>query len=80
MLLACLPKLFNSGFRKGFAPKLIAQFECKSRDESFKPKYSMIEQYLSNKNESATMLKSKNFFYLNEEIYRVHKHVSGHKS
>jgi len=37
--------------------KLITQFACKSR--AFKPSYSMIEQCLSNKNESATMSKSK---------------------
>ena len=35
--------------------KLITQFYCKSRDESFKPSYSMIGQCLINKNESATM-------------------------
>jgi len=29
--------------------KLIEQFACKSRDESFKSSYSMIRQYLSNK-------------------------------
>ena len=41
--------------------KLTAQFICKSRDESFKPSYSMTGQYLSNKNENATVSKSKNF-------------------
>ena len=45
--------------------KLITQFVCKSRDESFKPSYSMIGQYLSNKNESATVSKSKKFLDLN---------------
>jgi hypothetical protein len=34
--------------------KLIAQFDCKLWYKSFKLSYSMIEQYLSNKNESAT--------------------------
>jgi len=36
-------------------------FTCKSRDESFKPSYSMIGQCLSNKNESATVSESKKF-------------------
>jgi len=40
---------------------VIGQFICKSRDESFKPSYSMIEQCLSNKNESATVSFSKSF-------------------
>ena len=48
--------------------KLIAQFVCKSRDESFKPSYSIIGQCLSNKNESATMSKSKNFLDLNKAL------------
>jgi len=39
--------------------KLIIQFVCKSRDESFEPSYSIIGQCLSNKSESATVLKSK---------------------
>ena len=39
--------------------KLIAQFVCKSWEKSLKPSYFIIEQYLSNKNESATMLKFK---------------------
>jgi len=46
--------------------KLIALFACKSRDKSFKPSYSMLEQYLSNKNKSATVSKSKNFLDLNK--------------
>jgi len=39
--------------------KLITQFTCKSRDKSFKPSYSKIEQCLSNKNKSATVPKTK---------------------
>ena len=40
--------------------KPIAQFVYKSRDESFKSSYFMIGQYLLNKNENATVSKSKN--------------------
>jgi len=46
--------------------KLIAQFICKSRDESFKPSYFMIRQCLSNKNENATVLESKKISDLNK--------------
>jgi len=46
--------------------KLIAQFTYKSREESFKPSYSMIEQCLSNKNKSATVSKSKKNSDLNK--------------
>jgi len=35
--------------------KVIAQFVCKSWDESFKSSYFIIRQYLSNKNENATL-------------------------
>ena len=48
--------------------KLITQFVCKSRDESFKPSYSMIGYFLSNKNESATVLKFKNISDLNKAL------------
>ena len=41
--------------------KQVTQFVCKSRDESFKPNYFMIKQCLSNKIESAIVLKFKNF-------------------
>ena len=41
--------------------KLIAQFTCNLWDESFEPSYSMIEQYLLNKNESATVAKKLKF-------------------
>jgi len=46
--------------------KLIAQFTCKSRDESFKPSYSMIEQCVPNKNESVMILQPKKFWELNK--------------
>ena len=49
-----------------YKQKLIAQFACKSGDESFKPSYFMIEQYLSNKSKSATLSKSKNILDLNK--------------
>ena len=48
--------------------KLIVQFICKSRDESFKLSYSMIGQCLSNKTESATMSKTKNICELNNAL------------
>jgi hypothetical protein len=35
--------------------KLITQFRLNSRDESFKPNYTMIEHYLPNNNKSATV-------------------------
>jgi len=38
---------------------------AKSRDESFKPSYSIIGQCLSNKNENATVSKSKKISHLN---------------
>jgi len=38
----------------------------KSRDESFKLSYSIIRQYLSNKNENTTVSKSNNFLHLNK--------------
>ena len=50
----------------GKKQKLIAQFMCKSRDESFKPSYSIIEQYLSNKNKSTTVPSPKKFWELNK--------------
>jgi len=50
--------------------KLIVQFTCKSRDKSFKPSYSMIRQCLSNKNEIATVSKSKKFLDLNKPLVR----------
>ena len=43
-------------------------FTCKSRNESFKPSYSMIGQCLSNKNKNATVSKSKNFSHLNKAL------------
>ena len=46
--------------------KLIAQFICKLRDESFKPSYFIIRQCLSNKNKIATVSFSKNFYELNK--------------
>jgi hypothetical protein len=46
--------------------KLITQFICKSQDQSFKSNYSMIEQYLSNKNKSATVSFSKKNLKLNK--------------
>jgi len=48
--------------------KIITQFVCKSRDESFKSSYFMIGQYLSNKNEIVTVSKSKNFSHLNRTL------------
>ena len=42
--------------------KTNVQYTYKSRDESFKPSYSMIGQCLLNKNESATVSKSKKNF------------------
>jgi hypothetical protein len=39
--------------------KLITQFACKSRDESFKSSYFMIEQCLLNKNERVSKSKKK---------------------
>jgi len=46
--------------------KLIVQFVYKSWDKSFKLSYSMIGQYLSNKNKNATISKFKNFLDLNK--------------
>ena len=51
--------------------KLIVQFTYKSRDESFKPDYSMIGQYLSNKNESVIVSKSKKFSDVNKACSQV---------
>ena len=48
--------------------KLITQFVCKSRDKSFDSSQFMIEQYLSNKNESATVAKSVIFSELKEAL------------
>jgi hypothetical protein len=48
--------------------KLNVQFVCKSQDESFKPSCFIIRQCLSNKNENATVLKSKNFLHLNKAL------------
>ena len=45
--------------------KLIAQFGWKLRDERFEPNYFMIEHYLSNKNESATVAQIPTFTQLN---------------
>jgi len=50
--------------------KLSEPFACKSRDKFFKSNYSMIEQCLSNKNESAKVSKSKNFLDLNKSLER----------
>ena len=44
--------------------KLIAQFTCKSLDESFKFSYSIIR--LWNKNENVTVSKFKNFLNVNK--------------
>jgi len=49
-----------------YSEKLIIQFFCKSRAKFFKSTYSIIEQYLLNKNKRATMLKSKKKFDLNK--------------
>jgi len=49
--------------------KLIAQFICKSRNESFKPNYSIIKQCLSNKNKNTTISKSKKFCEVNKALF-----------
>jgi len=46
----------------------MAQFTCNLRDESYESSYSMIGQYLSNTNESATVALSKNFWQLNKAL------------
>jgi len=51
--------------------KLFAQFICKPRDESFETSYSIIEQCLSNKNESATVSFFKGFCKLNKAFVAV---------
>ena len=45
--------------------KLIAQFGGKLRDERFEPNQSMIEYYLPNKNERATVAPKSKFLELN---------------
>ena len=45
--------------------KLIAQFGGKLRDERFEPNQSMIEYYLPNKNERATVALKSKFLELN---------------
>ena len=48
--------------------KLITQFDCNLRDESFEPSWSLIVQYLSNTNESATIAKTKFFRELKKAL------------
>ena len=64
--------------------KLIAQFGWKLRDERFEPNQSMIEHYLPNKNENATVAQIPTFTQLNtpqplrgEERARIWRWVSG---
>jgi len=49
--------------------KLITHFACNLRDESFKPIYFIIGQYLSNTNESATVPETKKNYQLNTAEY-----------
>jgi len=67
-----LSKILGMNGWSRWKQKLIAQFICKSWDESFKASYSTIEQYLSNKNENATALKSKNFLDLNKTLDKAY--------
>jgi len=55
---------------------LIAQVAYKSRDKSFKPSYSMIVQYLSNKNKNNIISESKNFLDLNKDLTRSSRQMS----